>query len=405
MSTASAQGIKYYAGVYNLAWYSITVLSLCGVFILSAIGNSAGWVLIILGMSALVTLILITSWQTAESGVARPEGGQFTIFFGGIVFFLSVILASEVIPTEIDIPFVGRLVFLVTGIQALFVSVTLRREQITFVRRVVTPVIGHLILSIASLSLILSAFVIPETRVFQGALLWYATGFSVLILNAFWLGQNTTEVTPPPPNSVSGYWEQVLLGSILIGSSCLIFIIFNSLSEPLTFTVASLGQPWEFETTAEQLAVTTVGATTIIGLATLAAPVSAPQFIRQFDRARVTIAFHALTIIVLLNSLIIGLFLFIPVTFLIVFVILIGLVALAVLVDYVRVGYIQQRDKSTVGLASLHESPPITVVIPAYNEAKILSDTIKKEPQCAARSAVSVSSSSGFHGPNRRDLS
>lgn len=380
MPSETVQGLKYHLQLYKLSWYGVTGLTLCGVFMLGFTGYSPGWVLLIAGTSILLSVTLIISWQTTKRGVAQPEGGRLTIIVGATGFFLALILASELIPTTIEIAFVGRLVLLVTGTQALFLAISLRRSEMAFSRRIMVPAVGHLLLGVGSLLLVIAAFRIPDTRVFQGVILWYATGLSALALDTFWMGQQANEITPPPPNSTSGYWEKLLLGAILVGISCLIFIVFTSLDEPLTFEVASLGQPWTFETRLEQTAVTVVGACAVIAFATLAAPASAPKFVQRFDRTGLTIGSHALTAVVLINTVLLGLFFLAPITLVVVFGVLIGLVTLAVLVDYVRSGYIHrysQRNPPSEPVP-LPDSPSVTVVVLAYNEADILPETIER---------------------------
>lgn len=381
MAAPNEQGLKTNTDLYNLAWYGITALSISGVIVLSYTDSPAGWLVLGLTVAVFGISTLITAWQTMTAGIAQPEGGRLTIPIGGAVFFSTLILASEIIPSSVTIPFIGRLVLLVTGTQALFIPISVRDSvSVPFARQVVVPVAGHLLVGLGSFALILSAFVIPETRVFQGVILWYAAGLSLLALNTFWMGQETNEITPPPPNSVSGYWEQVLLSAIIIGTFCLIGIVITSLNRPLTFTVASLGQPWIFTTVTERAAATVVGITTIIGFASLAAPRSAPDLIKQLDRTGITIGLHALTAILLLNTVLLGLFFLIPSTFLLVFGVLLALVTLAVLIDYIRIAYAHRhRNKANADTEELLDGlSSVTAVIPAYNEADILADTIEQ---------------------------
>lgn len=379
MSQIAVQGVKQ-SRAYNIGWYIFTGLAFVGVISLWLTGDLYGWFLIIAGMVGVVSFALTSSWQATKDSAMQPEGGRLTIKIGTTIFFLSLILAAEVIPTEVDIPFVGSLVLLVTGTQALFLAISVRREGMPFANRFVIPAVGHTILAAGSILLIIAAFRIPDTSLFQGVLLWYATGLSALALDAFWMGQRASEVTPPPPNSVSGYWEKLLLGAIIIGVLSLTLVILTSLNEPLTFEVASLGQPWAMETRLEQLAAIVVGITAVIGFATIAAPASAPEWLQQFDRTGLTISLHALTGIVLLNTLLLGLFFIFPTTFLISFGSLLGLLTVVVVIDFLRIGYTHGRrypDPPTEP-ASVAEMPPVTVVIPAYNEAAILSETIER---------------------------
>ncbi len=380
MSTDAVQGIKNHSLPYNVSWYGVTTLALLGVLVVGFSGQLFGWVMILLGISVLFGFTLITSWQTTATRAARPTGGRSMILVGATGFFLTLILASELIPTEIEISFVGRLVLLVTGTQALFVSISVHRKEMVFARRVVIPAVGHILLGVGSILLIIAAFRIPDTRVFQGVVLWYATGLSALVLNAFWLGQRSHDVTPPLPNSISGYWEKILLGAILVGISSLVFLVFTSIDEPLTFEVASLGRPWTFESNIEEGAATVVGACAVIAFATLAAPPSAPAFVQQFDRTGITIGLHSLTAVVLLNTLLLGLLFLLPSSLGLIFGVLIALVVIAVIIDYLRVGYIrrQQDGNSQEQAPAVPEQPPVTVVVVAYNEADVLPQTLER---------------------------
>lgn len=379
MSQIAIQGVKQ-SGAYNIGWYTFTGFALAGVISLWLTGDLYGWFLVIAGIVGIVSFALISSWQATKRSRMQPEGGRLTILVGTTLFFLTLILAAEIIPTEIDIPFVGTLVLLVTGTQALFLAVSVRREGMPFANRFVIPAVGHIILAAGSILLVIAAFRIPETRLFQGVLLWYATGLSALALDTFWMGQRASEVTPPPPNSVSGYWEKLLLGAIIIGVSSLALVILTSLDEPLTLEVASLGQPWAMETRLEQLAAIVVGITAVIGFGTIAAPASAPKWLQQFDWTGLTISLHALTGVVLLNTLLLGLFFIVPTIFFMSLGALLGLVSLVVVIDYLRIGYTHSRrypDPPTEP-ASFSEMPPVTVVIPAYNEGGIFSETIER---------------------------
>jgi cellulose synthase/poly-beta-1,6-N-acetylglucosamine synthase-like glycosyltransferase len=364
----------------EISWYTSTGLALTGVLGLALGRNLFGWGLLIFGTIGLVTNCLVNAWQNTKSQTIQPKGGVSTIKVGTTVFFVAGILASEIIPSEIGIPFVGRLALLVVGTQAMFVAITVRGNDIPFVERVAVPVVGHMLLAVGTIILIISAFVIPDERVFQGVLLWYATGLSALALDAFWMGQRASEMTPPPPNSVSGYWESVLLGAISLGVSSLLFIVLTSLNEPLTFQVASLGQPWTFETPLERVGATVVGVSAVLGFATLAAPESAPRLIQKFDRAAITIGLQALTTVLLFNSLLLGLFFILPISYIFVFGLLLGLVIIAVLVGYTRLIYIhrQQEKNEPPQPPDDPETPPVTVLIVAYNEADILPESIER---------------------------
>ena len=378
---ASRNPTEYLNGrSYRLIWYTAAGLALAGVAGIVLMEHPSGWWLFIFGMICLVTFSLVNAWQNSRAEAIRPEGGVTTIKAGTTGFFLTVILASEIIPSTISIRFVGRLALLVTGTQALFLAISVRRSEIPFVERVAVPAVGHALLSVGTVVLIISAFVVPHERVFQGVLLWYAVGLSALALDTFWMGQRASEVTPPPPNSVSGYWEQVLLGSIIIGVSALAFIVVSSLNEPLTFEVASLGQPWTFETGTERGAAAVVGMAAVTGIATLAAPESAPGVVEKFDGTGVTIGLHAMTTIVLLNALLVGLFFLLPVSFGVILVLLLGLVTIAVLLEYTRIGYVHHGPGGSQPpqSPSLEETPPVTVVVVAYNEAEILPESIEQ---------------------------
>ncbi|MFB6185267.1 MAG: DUF3488 domain-containing protein, partial [Halobacteriaceae archaeon] len=365
--------------MYQIGWYTATTLALLGIISIVQIGESFGWWLLILGMVVLVSFTLVNAWQNSRVDDIHPEGGRITVQVGTTGFFVAVILASELIPTAIEIPFVGRLALLMTGIQALFLAISVRRSGIPLVERVAIPIVGHLLLGIGSVVLVISAFIVPHERVFQGILLWYATGLSALALDTFWMGRRLEQVTPPPPNSVSGYWEQVLLSMITVGVCSLIFIVLTSINEPLTLEIASRGQPWTIETNLQRATATLVGATAVLGFAILAAPASAPNIVQRFDRTWITIGLHALTTIILLNAMLLGLFFLVPGSFLLIFGLLLGLVVVAVLVEYIRIRYSKnQNHDHQSDVPHTTELPPVTVVIVGYNEADILSESIER---------------------------
>lgn len=372
--------ILSYVSAYQISWYTTTGSALGGVVSIVLMGEPFGWLFLIVGMIGLIILALVNAWQNTKADEIQPESGELTVQVGMTLFFVAFILASELIPTTIDIPFVGRLAILMTGVQALFLAISVRRSEIPFIERIGVPSVGHSFIGLGSIILIISAFIIPHERVFQGVLLWYATGLSALALDTFWMGQRLDQITPSRPNSVSRYWEQVLLGTITIGMSSLIFIVLTSVNEPLTLEIASLGQPWAIETRLQRVAATVVGGATVIGFATLAAPASTPSVIQQFDRTSITISLQAVTTILLLNAMLLGLFFLLPGSFVLVFGILLGLVTVAVLVEYVRILYAHRKQGRgpPSDTPPPTEIPPVTVVIVAYNEADILQESIER---------------------------
>ncbi|ACV47771.1 MULTISPECIES: glycosyltransferase [Halomicrobium] len=374
------QKLKSVLVVYKLIWYISLGLGVFGAFTAGITNHSAGWVFFIFPMVILISFSLINSWQVMQRGVAQPAGGQFTILAGPTVFFLALILSSEIIPAQVQIPFIGKLTILVTGTQALFLSISLQGEEAPLFRRNIIPAASHLLIGLGSILLVVAALRITVTRVFQGVVLWYATGLTVLLLNTFWRNQRIDSSRFKSSSGISDDWNNILLISVVIGIISAIFIVFSSLNQPLTLEIVALARPWAFDTTLEQFAVIVVGTCAVLAFATLSAPTSAPSPVQRLNRIAITISSQALTTAILLNTLLLGLFFVVPPLLTLIFGLLIVLVTLTVILDYLRAVYISrnQTGNTPTEPVSACISSSITVVIPAYNEAGVLSETIER---------------------------
>jgi len=350
--------------VYAALWFTAIVVAITGVVAIGLRDTPVGWWLLAGGGSVLTAFVFRSAWETTQSRVARPVGGGY-ILVTGILLSYAALFAVIGIPWD-EIPLFGRVVILVTGMQALFLAVGARVTGIPFVERVVVPAVGHLLMLSGSVLVIgFLLFGMPRVVVYAAGLI-YATGFSALSLHCFWLGQHADEVVPPRPFTVHRYWEQVLIVALIVG---LVSVAIASITLQANVWINLVG------VSQARAASIVAGSAAVIAIATLAPPAVAATLLRRLTGPFSTIIQHAVMSLVMLNGLMIALAFLVPAAVLWVLGGYLTLLVVGVLVEYGMVAHAFRHRSQNIPddpSPKLTERPPVTVVVTAFDEAGVL---------------------------------
>ncbi|OKY78186.1 MAG: Glycosyl transferase family 2 [Candidatus Methanohalarchaeum thermophilum] len=364
---------------YFIIWIMAIVLAIMGIIAIGfrytfnewigviAIDSSSifyGWRFLGVGGGILAAFATSSAWQTSRKKVAKPIGGIY--FFGIELLLFLIALVGATTSFFGDFSLLARLALLVTGVQAFFLATSIRVSGIPFLERFLIPFIGHILLLTGS-SIIFGIVIsyLPWTFV-HGALLIYATGFSLLTLHIFWLGQRADTVSPPRPNTVHKNWEYLLIVTLIIGLLSVI-VISVSFHTNIFFELFS-------NITHTQVISIVAGSAAIIGIALLSAPDWAPSQLKRLTGIGSTVTQHALITFLLLNTLVLALLLMVPEAFIWVLGFYIALLLIGVVFEYLMVFHAHQninKYQSPPSPPELSENVPATVVVPMFNERDV----------------------------------
>lgn len=351
--------------VYAVVWFAAIVVAVTGVVAIGLRYTPTGWWLLAGGGGVLTAFVFRSAWETTESRVARPIGGRYVLVTGTFLSYVAL-LAVIGFPWG-EIPLFGRVAILVTGTQALFLGVAVRVTGIPFVERVVVPAAGHLLLFAGSALVIgFHLFGMPWVVIYAAGLI-YATGFSALALHSFWLGQHADEVVPPRPFTVHRYWEQVLIVALIVG---LVSVAIASITLRASVWIDLI------PAVSQARAVSIVaGSAAVIAIATLVPPAMSVAPLKRLTGPFSTITQHAVMSLVMLNALVIALAFLLPVAVLWILGGFLTLLVVGVLVEYGMVAHASRNHPKRIPdnpSRPLTESPPVTLVVTAFDEADVL---------------------------------
>lgn len=168
------------------------------------------------------------------------------------------------------------------------------------------------------------------------ALVAYATGFSSLILHAFWMRQLATGV-PPEPDTMTR-WEAALLIALITG------VIGTSVA---SFAVPP-GELVPPPAVAQPSAVV-AGMAAVVGLATLALPPSPPAILEPLTGTLATVLQHGATLIIFLNAFLLAVILVATWAFILLLIAFLAWIALAATIEYLQILYAYHQ---------LNDTPP-----------------------------------------------
>lgn len=350
---------------HAILWFTSVLVAITGIVTVGLRYSQAGWWLLAIGGGVLIAFALVSSFQTMRLRVARPLGGVYMLGIGSLLSFVALFTATGT-PWS-DIPVFGRIVILVTGAQALFFAVAVHVTDKSVTERVIIPAVGHFLLFVGSV-LVLGVILFdqPWTTIYAAALI-YATGFAALALHSFWLGQRADRVVPPRPFTVHRYWEQVLIGALIVGLGSVAFAAI-SLQANVSFDV--------FPAVSQARAASMVaGSAAVVAIATLAPPELPLEPLKRFTGPVSAIFQHAVIVLIMLNGLAIAFLLLVPGAFLWLLGGFIALLVVGVTLEYWMVGH-AARNRPEREQGDSHEplgtEPPVTLVVNAFNEADVL---------------------------------
>jgi len=356
---------------YAVLWFTAILVAITGIVTVGVRYSQAGWWLLALGGGVLVAFALYSAFQTTRSQVARPVGGLSMLGVGSFLSYVSLFIATG--NPWGEIPLFGRVAILVTGVQALFLAVSVYITGRSVRERVIVPAVGHFLLFAGSILVLwVMLFGLPW-RVIYAAALVYATGFSALVLHSFWLGKHADRVVPPRPFTVHRYWEHVLIIALIVGLVS-VAIASVSLRANVSYDVLS--------TVSQARAASIVaGSAAVIAIASLAPPVLPVEPLKKFTGPVSTIAQHASTSFIMLNALTIAFLLLVPAAFLWILGGYLVLLVVGVLVEYGMVIHAARNRPETLTddpIPPLNSLPPVTVVVTAFDEADVLPGSLAR---------------------------
>lgn len=365
--------------LHFLAWIAAIALAIIGIIAIglrstlfaSDLGSTLfAWRLLGVGGGTLAIFALISAWRTSSRKVGAHVGGIYLFGIESILFLITLVAATTTLFGNFTT--LGRIALLITGVQSLSLAVSVHVSGTPFFERVIIQLIGHMLLLIGS-AIILGIMVYQfPWRLIQGALLFYAVGFSLLALNTFWLGQHADTVVPPRPDSVHRYWEYFLIHALVIG---IISVIVVGISLQTKIFVELLPN-----ITQTQLLSIIAGIAAVIGIATLSAPDWSPRPLKIVTGIGSTIVQHSLITFLLLNTLVIALLFIVPEAFIWIIGAFIALLFIGVVFEYSMVFHAHRslsKYKAPPKTAKMPKAKLVTAVVPMFNEKEIVSETIE----------------------------
>lgn len=359
----------FYTGVWALM-LAIALVGIIGVGVGPAT-RPAGYALLAVGGGALALLALAIEIRLA---LARDTGGALplaVVAASALAFTATVAVAAEILPWLGPIPLAVRLMLLATGFQALLLTVDVRAGRRNRRTQVTTLVVSHGAIFAGSWFTLSLGPTVP-----RAGLLLYAGGFAVLLLTAFWTRTATDQTVAPGTARARRRWEALLLAAITVG-------IVAATAMALTTSTSTL----TLRTPQRQALATLTGAAAIVALAMLGAPRRAPAVLRWVDGPTATVTQHVVTLLVIANGLLLGVFIAAPWLLAPVFAGFMLLLLVSVGLNYgmLLYGWRYGRAHGAAGDADAAAAPAatlatadVTVVITAVNEYDALASSLRE---------------------------
>ncbi|WP_083912390.1 glycosyltransferase [Natronolimnohabitans innermongolicus] len=196
------------------------------------------------------------------------------------------------------------------------------------------------------------------------AVIAYIVGFSILVVHEFWMRQLSDTVLPPQPGTDARYWEGVLLVVVIVAIAGSIAASFTA-REGILVPADTLGRS----------AAVVVGVSSVIVLATLAAPGPPPAAVEFLSTTTATILQHAIVIVLALNALVLAVLLIEPGLFLWVLGGYLTVLCLGVGLEYLEVGHAHRRTRESP--PPMPDDAPVTVMVAAAFEGEVLPETLR----------------------------
>ena len=347
--------------LYTTTWALSLVVALGGMIGvgLGSDTRSTGYALLAIGGVALALFSLSTEIRMTQAGDTGRRLHLTITAAGGLAFVVGVAFAADILLRGTAVPFTARLVVLATAFQALLLTVDVRAVRRSLYARAVTLLLCHGAIFAGSV-FTLSVGGPPVPR---AGLMLYAGGFASLLLNAFWA--RTLSSTPETDRRA---WEALLLGAVAIGILGAITMVLSTRTGTLTL-----------QTSERSFLATITGTAAIVGLAMLSAPRSAPPVLRWLDDPLVNVAQHVLTLFIIGNGFLLGVFVAMPWLLPPVFGAFMVILLVSVTLNYGMLVHAWRRDRDDAQAdpASL-EDAEVTVVVTAMDEVDALSASLRE---------------------------
>lgn len=381
--------------LYVVAWHAAIALTLVGI-----VGVGFGWqsgsrAAATLGGSALAIFTLATAWRKSRETVEQSWNGIPTVLTGGIALFVAVGVTVDVLPFSDE----ESVITLATSVQLFLLAIDRYPADTSRNTRWRVLIAGHSAVAIGS-ALELDLIIFRP----GAALLLYATGFSLLLLHAFWMYQLDNSIVPPQPNAGPRHQEAILLIALMIGN-------IGAVAASLAVAVA-LSMP---STRITQTGSVVAGVAAVVAFAMLSAPPSPPSRLDPLTGIIATVLQHAGIFVIVLNLIVISAFFVAPGAFFWILGIYLLLLTVGVAVEYLEIAYAHRQLDDD--FPSLPHDVPLTVVVTAAFEADVLPeslshnlDTLKEVPFIVVPAAKStdgtVEIARGFQSahPDRVDV-
>ncbi|MDG5761228.1 glycosyltransferase family 2 protein [Natronococcus sp. A-GB1] len=347
------------ARAYVLVWHAAIVAALVGVVGLGLdLGQHLGSVVLATaGSGVLAAFVLAAAWRKSRRTVDRRWDGIVPVAVGGV----ALVAAATTGLGLYSLPLSERVVVLATSAQVFLLAVDRYSADTAHNTRWRMLAVGHgAIVAGSALELGLLGFR-PGA-----ALLLYATGFSLLLLHAFWMFQLDSSVVPPQPNTGPRHSEAILLSALIAGN---IGVIAASFSIAVVLAVPT--------TRLAQVASIVAGIAAVVAFGMLVAPPSPPSRLDPLTGVIATVFQHAGIAIVMLNLIVIAVFFAFPGAFFLMLGLYLLLLAVGVGIEYLQVAYAHRHSRSNEDAPSLPEDLPVTVVVTAAFEADVLPESLE----------------------------
>ena len=336
------------------AWHVAVLLLLAGVPLLATQAPWTGGVAIGVALLLLVARGAREAWRRAVAGGALPRGGGWTFAAALTAGAAGALFAAGVV----EAPPAARVAGAAMGAQALLALLGADAGGASSrVRRLAIPVGGHA-LAFAGSAIALAS----GEPVTTGSALAHGAGFGLLLLHAHWMQRLAS-----PPGALDG-WETLVLGSLVAGVGALTLVYTDSM------------QLVPVDARAEAVALVVALGAGLAGLAVLCAPPPAPRVLRSRAGIVIDVLAHGATAMALLNVLFLGLSLVSGWSLRFVFALLFGWQLMVVTMEFRTVRHAERRRRRLAARALVRPDPPepVTVVVPACNEATVLPESLAR---------------------------
>lgn len=322
-----------------------------------------GYALLAVGGGSLALCSLSTEIRTAPAGGTAETLHLIVVVAGGLTFVAGVAFAAHVLPWATPVPLAVRLAVLATAFQALLLTTDVRTARRNLRARAVMLGLSHGSISAGSLLTVSWGPTVP-----RAGLVLYASGFASLLLNAFWARTLSSRTVPPRSKTDRRRWEALLLGAVVVG-------ILGAVSMALSTRTGTL----TLRSPERRLLATVTGMAAITGLSTLGVPRRAPSVFRWLDGPVMTVAQHVLTLFVIVNGFLLGVFVAAPWLLPPVFGAFVLFLIVTVALNYGILvhGWRRGRDDTQADPVSL-EDAEVTVVVTAMDEVNALSASLRE---------------------------